>query len=41
MNEYCAFHQKLGHKTNNYFKLNNEIQDLIDGGVITKPRFHR
>ena len=41
MNEYCDFHQKLGHKTNNYFKLNNEIQDLIDGGVIAKPRFHR
>ena len=41
MNEYCAFHQKLGHKTNNCFKLKHEIQDLIDGGVIAKPRFHR
>ena len=41
MNEYCAFHQKLWHKTNNCFKLKHEIQDLIDGGVIAKPRFHK
>ena len=41
MNEYCAFHQKLGHKINNCFKLKHEIQDLIDSGVITKPRFYR
>ena len=39
MNEYCAFHQKLGHKIDNCFKLKHEIHDLIDGGVITKPRF--
>nr|POF27045.1 hypothetical protein CFP56_31988 [Quercus suber] len=39
MNEYCAFHQKLGLKKNNYFRLKHEIQDLIDGGVIIKPRF--
>ena len=39
MNEYCAFHQKLRHKTDNCFRLRHEIQDLIDGRVITKPRF--
>nr|POF00137.1 hypothetical protein CFP56_19095 [Quercus suber] len=38
MNEYCAFHQKLGHKTNDCFRLKHKIQDLINGGVITKPR---
>ena len=38
MNEYCAFHQKLGHKTDDCFSLKHEIQDLIGGGVITKPR---
>ena len=40
MNKYCAFHQKLEHKTNNCFKLKHEIQDLIDGGMIAKTRFH-
>jgi len=39
MNEYCAFHQKLRHWTNNFFRLKHEIQDLINGGVIAKPRF--
>ena len=38
MNEYCAFHQKLGHKTDNCFRLKHVIQDLIDDGVIAKPR---
>ena len=38
MNEYCAFHQKLGHKIDYCFRLKHEIQDLIDEGVIAKPR---
>ena len=38
MNEYCTFHQKLGHKNNDCFWLKHEIQDLVDGEVITKPR---
>ena len=38
MNEYCAFRQKLGHKTDNCFRLKHVIQDLIDDGVIAKPR---
>ena len=31
MNKYCDFHQKLGHNTDNCFRLKHEIQDLIDG----------
>ena len=38
MNECCAFHQKLGHKIDNCFWLKHEIQDLINNGVIAKPR---
>ena len=30
-NKYCEFHQKLGHNTDNWFRLKHEIQDLIDG----------
>ena len=38
MNEYCTFHEKLGRKKDNCIRMKHEIQDLIDGGVIAKPR---
>ena len=38
MNEYCTFHEKLGRKKDNCIRMKHEIQDLIDGGVIVKPR---
>ena len=43
LNEYCHFHQKFSNKTDNFFCLNHEIQDLINNGtflnpnIITKP----
>ena len=37
LNEYCHFHQKPGHKTDNYFHLKHEIQDLIDNGTLPNP----
>lgn len=36
-NEYCAFHQRIGHETNNCMRLKHEIQDLIDSGTLPKP----
>ena len=37
LNEYCYYHQKSGHKTDNCFHLKHEIQDLIDNGTILNP----
>ena len=37
LNEYCHFHQKSSHKTDNCFRLKNEIQDLIDNGILLNP----
>ena len=36
--DHCAFHQRIGHKTNSYLRLKYEVQDLIDQWVITKPQ---
>ena len=47
LNEYCHYHQKFGHKTDNCFRLKYEIQDLIDNGtlpnpnIITKPNIRK
>ena len=47
LNEYCHFHKKSSHKTNIYFSLKHEIQDLIDNGtlpnpnIITKPNIRK
>ena len=47
LNEYCHYHQKFGHKTDNCFCLKYEIQDLIDNGtlqnpnIITKPNIRK
>ncbi|KAK9993333.1 hypothetical protein SO802_023036 [Lithocarpus litseifolius] len=47
LNEYCHFHQKSGHKTDNCLRLKHEIQDLIDNGtilnlnIITKPSIRK
>ena len=47
LNEYCHFHKKSGHKTDNCFCLKHEIQDLIDNGtlpnpnIITKPNIRK
>ena len=37
LNEYCHFHQKPGHKTDNCFFLKHEIQDLIDNETLPNP----
>ena len=37
LNEYCHYHQKFGHKTDNCFRLKHEIQDLIDNGTLPNP----
>ena len=37
LNEYCHFHQKSSHKTNNCFCLKHEIQDLIGNGTFLNP----
>ena len=37
LNEYCHYHQKFGHKTDNRFHLKHEIQDLIDNGTLLNP----
>ena len=37
LNEYCHYHQKSSHKTDNYFRLKHEIQDLIDNGTLQIP----
>ena len=47
LNEYCHYHQKSNHKTDNCFRLKHEIQDLIDNGtllnpnIITKPNIRK
>ena len=46
LNEYCHYHKKFGHKTDNCFCLKHEIQDLIDNGalpnpIITKPNIRK
>ena len=35
--QYCAYHQQIGHATNNCFRLRHEVQDLFDNGVILPP----
>ena len=37
LNEYCHYHQKSGHKTENFFHLKHEIHDLIDNGTLPNP----
>ena len=37
LNEYCHYHQKSNHKTDNGFRLKHEIQDLIDNGTLPNP----
>ena len=37
LNDYCHFHQKSGHKTNNCFRLKHEIQNFIDNGTLPNP----
>ena len=47
LNKYCHYHQKSGHRTDNFFCLKYEIQDLIDNGtfpnpnIITKPSIRK
>ena len=47
LNEYYHFHQKSSYKTDNYFFLKYEIQDLINNGtllnsnIITKPNIRK
>ena len=47
LDEYCHYHQKSGHKTDNCFHLKHEIQDLINNGtllnpnIITKPNIRK
>lgn len=36
---YCTFHQCAGHSTNSCFHLRHKIQDLIDDGIMSRPRF--
>ncbi len=37
-NLYCLFHQRTGHRIDEYARLKHEIQYLIDNDVIPKPR---
>ena len=37
LNEYCHFHKKSGHKTDNCFHLKHKIQDLIANGTLPNP----
>ena len=37
LNEYCHYHQKSSHKTDNCFCLKHEIQDLIDNEALPNP----
>ena len=37
LNEYCHYHKKFGHKTNNCFRLKHEIQYLIDNETLSNP----
>ena len=47
LNEYCHYHKKFGHKTDNCFRLKHEIQYLIDNetlsnpNIITKPNIRK
>ena len=38
LNEYCHYHQNSSHKTDNWFHLKHEIQDLIDNGTLPNPK---
>ena len=38
LNEYCHYHQKSGHRTNNCFHIKHEIQDLINNATILNPK---
>ena len=37
LSDYCHFHQKFGHKTDNCFRLKHERQDHIDNGTLLNP----
>ena len=47
LNEYCHFHKKSSHKTDNCFHLKHKRQDPIDNGtfpnqnIITKPNIRK
>ena len=47
LNKYCHYHKKSSHKTDSYFCLKHEIQDLIDNetlpnpNIITKPNIRK
>ena len=36
-NSYCKFHKVIGHSTNTFIRLKNEIQNLIDARIIIDP----
>ncbi|KAI8538532.1 hypothetical protein RHMOL_Rhmol09G0110800 [Rhododendron molle] len=36
-NAYCAYHQNVGHLTDNCFRLRHAIQDLIDNKTLPMP----
>ena len=38
INEYCDYHQGLGHKTDQCKNLRHRVQDLIDGKFIIPPK---
>ena len=38
LNEYYRFQQKFGHKTDNFFHLKHEIQDLINNETLPNPK---
>ena len=37
LNEYCHYHQKSCHNTDNCFHLKHKIQDLINNGTLLNP----
>ena len=37
LNEYCHYHLKSNHKTDNYFRFKHEIQDLIENETLLNP----
>lgn len=36
-NAYCKYHRGNGHKADDYYRLNELIQDMIDDGRLTVP----
>ena len=40
LNEYCHYHQKFGHETDNCFHLKHERKDLIENGTLPKYKHH-